>query len=214
MLAVQGPNALNTAGKIIPVPPTFKHHTFFVAEYEGTQAMVSHTGYTGEDGVEIIAENSVIVKLWDAILEAGKEDGIAPAGLAARDLLRIESGYSLYGHEIDETTDPLSAGLGWVVKMDGREFIGKKALQGLKPKRKRIMFKVDGKSIPRQGCKLLVDGKEAGLVTSGTFSPALQKPMGIGYISNEEWSVRPEGKLTVEVRGKELPAEIYKPRAK
>jgi aminomethyltransferase len=214
MLAVQGPNAIKTTAKVISIPEPFKRNRFFVAEYEGTQLMVSRTGYTGEDGVEIIAVNDVIVKLWDAVLEAGRDYGIAPAGLAVRDLLRIESGYSLYGHELDEKTDPLSAGLSWVVKMEGREFIGKKALQNLKPTKKRISFMVEGKSIPRQGCKLLVGGKEAGVVTSGTFSPALQKPIGIGYISIEELSALPKGGLRVEIRGKELPAEIYKPAAK
>ncbi len=214
MLALQGPRALAVASRVLKLPETFKHHSFFEAEYEGARAVVSRTGYTGEDGVEIIVENKAVVRLWDALLRVGKEDGVAPTGLAARDLLRIEAGYSLYGHELDENTDPVSAGLSWVVKPDGREFIGKKAIQSLKPTRKRMSFVVEGRSIPRQGCKLFVDEKEAGMVTSGTFSPSLQKPVGIGYISTEEWSVSGGGRLTVEIRGRRTPARVYSPHIK
>ncbi|MBI3581077.1 MAG: glycine cleavage system aminomethyltransferase GcvT [Nitrospinae bacterium] len=214
MLALQGPRAVAVASKVLTFPETFNHHAFFEAEYEGARAVVSRTGYTGEDGVEIIVENKAVVRLWDALLEAGKEEGVAPTGLAARDLLRIEAGYSLYGHELDENTDPVSAGLSWVVKPEGREFIGKKALQGVKPTRKRISFVAEGRGIPRQGCKLFVDEKEAGAVTSGTFSPSLQKPVGIGYISAEEWSVSKGGRLTVEIRGRRTPVKVYRPHLK
>ncbi len=214
MLALQGPKAVAVASKVLKFPETFKHHSFFEVEYEGARAIVSRSGYTGEDGVEIIVETEAVVSLWDALMGAGKEEGIAPTGLAARDLLRIEAGYSLYGHELDENTDPISAGLSWVVKLEEREFVGKKAIQSLKTTKTRISFVVEGRSIPRQGYKLFVDEKEAGVVTSGTFSPSLQKPIGIGYISAKEWAVSTERRLSVEIRGRLTPVKVYRPHIK
>ncbi|MBI3794580.1 MAG: glycine cleavage system aminomethyltransferase GcvT [Nitrospinae bacterium] len=211
MLAVQGPKAVAIASKIIAIPKNLKYYNFFTVMRDGNELIVSRTGYTGEDGVEIIAKNDDIVKLWDALFEAGKSEGIAPAGLAARDLLRIEAGYSLYGHELDEKTDPLSAGLSWVVKMEGREFVGKAVLKNFGRDNKRICFAMEGKAVPRQGYKLLTNGKESGFVTSGTFSPVLQKPFGIGYILGEGGNAPLDGSLTVEIRGREIPAKIVKP---
>ncbi len=208
LLAIQGPKSVGIAAKIMDIPQDLKYYHFCVVEWGGSQLIVSRTGYTGEDGLELMVETGKTVELWDALLEAGKDEGIAHAGLAARDLLRIESGYSLYGHELDEKTDPISAGLSWVVKMNGRDFIGKAALEKLKPARKKIAFTLEGKNIPRQGFIIRAGGKEVGAVTSGTFSPVLQKPIGIGYIAiggNHTGE-----NLAVEVRGKEIPAAVCK----
>ncbi|MBI5178906.1 MAG: glycine cleavage system aminomethyltransferase GcvT [Nitrospinae bacterium] len=209
LIAVQGPLAAGIVAKVAPFPADLKYYHFCLAEWRGTQLLVSRTGYTGEDGVEIMVETARTAELWDALMEAGKDQGLAPAGLAVRDVLRIESGYSLYGHELDETADPISAGLSWVVKMDGHDFIGKPALQNLKPSRKKIAFIMEGKNIPRQGFHLKVDGAECGVVTSGTFSPVLQKPVGIGYISADR-GLAPGSRLSVDIRGKEAPASVCK----
>ncbi len=127
MLALQGPRAVAVASRVVKLPETFKHHSFFETEYEGTRAVISRSGYTGEDGVEIIVETEAVVSLWDALMGAGKEEGIAPTGLAARDLLRIEAGYSLYGQDMNDKTSPLEAGLNSFIDWD-KNFIGKDAL--------------------------------------------------------------------------------------
>ena len=210
LLALQGPNALDILGKLVEVPQPFDYYSFYRTQYGGAELIVSRTGYTGEDGVEIYLKPEKAVSLWDALMDAG--GGLMPTGLAARDLLRIEAGYPLYGHELDEETDPITAGLKWAVKMDKRDFIGKSALIELKPKRKKIGLVMEGRSVPRQDYPIIVDGEKAGGITSGTFSPVLQKPIGIGYISlhkkMEKGRLRPGQKLAVEIRGKEEPAQI------
>jgi len=208
LLAIQGPKAAAIAAKIVDFPEGLAYYHFHVSEWRGSPLIVSRTGYTGEDGLELMVETGKTADLWDALMAAGKNEGLAPAGLAVRDLLRIEAGYSLYGHELDETTDPLSAGLSWVVKMSGHDFIGKAVLEKLKPARRKIAFTMEGRNIPRQGFTLKVDGREAGVVTSGTFSPVLQKPIGIGYIAIEEGRLAKH--LTVEIRGREIPVALCK----
>lgn len=208
LLALQGPKAVAIAAAVTAFPQELKYYHFALASFEGVEVIVSRTGYTGEDGVELMAPAEKTAALWDALMAAGKDAGIAPCGLAVRDLLRIEAGYSLYGHELDADIDPLTAGLRWVVKMD-HEFIGKGALEGLIPARKKIAFTLEGKNIPRQGFSLLVDGVPAGTVTSGTFSPSLQKPIGIGYIAADK-GVSPGGTIAVDIRGKQVSARVCK----
>ena len=180
LLALQGPTALDILGRLLEVPQPFDYYSFYQTQFGGADLIVSRTGYTGEDGVEIYLHPEKAPLLWDALMDAG---GLMPTGLAARDLLRIEAGYPLYGHELDEATDPITAGLKWAVKMDGPDFIGKSALMELKPERKKIGLVMEGRSVPRQKYPIIIDGEKAGEITSGTFSPVLQKPIGIGYIS-------------------------------
>ena len=198
--------------KLAQVPEKFGYYTFYETTIGGDAVIVSRTGYTGEDGLEIYLKTDKTLSLWDALTEAGKDFGLSPAGLAARDLLRIEAGYPLYGHELDEESDPVSCGLGWAVKMDAADFIGKSSLIDLKPTKKRIGIVMEGRSVPRQGYPIIIDGQKAGVITSGTFSPVLQKPIGIGYIflnKNLELKRLKRGnKLSVEIRGKEAAGEI------
>ena len=208
MLALQGPKAVAMAASVMSFSKELKYYHFALAAFEGAEVIVSRTGYTGEDGVELLVPAEKTAALWDALMAAGKDGGIAPCGLAARDLLRIEAGYSLYGHELDADIDPLTAGLRWVVKMD-HDFIGKAALEGVIPARKKVAFTLEGKNIPRQGFPLLVNGVPAGAVTSGTFSPSLQKPVGIGYIA-ADMGVSPGVTIAVDIRGKQVPALVRK----
>lgn len=212
LIALQGPKALEIFNKLARVSETLGYYTFYETDLGGAKIIVSRTGYTGEDGLEIYLTADKTVSLWDALMEAGKDFGLSPAGLAARDLLRIEAGYPLYGHELDEDTDPVSAGLKWAVKMDAADFIGKSSLIDLKPAKKKIGVVMEGRSVPRQGYPIIMNGEKAGVITSGTFSPVLQKPVGIGYIFlNKNLGankLKRGNKLSVEIRGKEAAGEI------
>lgn len=148
--------------------------------------VLSRTGYTGEDGFEIYSENKNGTRLWKAIFAAGREYEIEPIGLGARDTLRLEMKMCLYGNDIDKTTNPMEAGLGWIVKLDKKDFIGKDRLMKIKAegvKRRLVAFEGKGKGIPRPHFKIMRDEKEVGHVTSGTFSPSLKKGIGLGYIA-------------------------------
>jgi len=212
LIALQGPKAIEIFNKLTQVPKTLGYYTFFETDFGGAKIIVSRTGYTGEDGLEIYLPTKNTLSLWDALMEAGKDFGLSQAGLAARDLLRIEAGYPLYGHELDEDTDPISAGLKWAVKMDAADFTGKSSLIGLIPAKKKIGIVMEGRSVPRQGYPIIIDGKKSGVITSGTFSPVLQKPIGIGYIflnkNLEVKRLKRGNKLSVEIRGKEAAGEI------
>lgn len=212
LLALQGPKTVAIFKRIAGLPDKFPYYTFYKTTLGGANLIVSRTGYTGEDGLEIFAPPEKTVWLWDKLMDAGKNEGLLPAGLAARDLLRIEAGYSLYGHELDEDIDPFAAGLSWVVKMNASDFLGKAALGKLKPLKKKIGIRMEGKGIPRQGYPIMVNGKKAGEVTSGTFSPVLQKPIGIGYIAlNGNGDIKSAGegvKIHVEIRGKQVAATV------
>ncbi|MEE8484065.1 MAG: glycine cleavage system aminomethyltransferase GcvT [Nitrospinota bacterium] len=211
LLALQGPKAVEIFSRIVPIPDSLKYYHFMPVTARMAEVTVSRTGYTGEDGLEILLKNEDAQMMWDAILEAGKDDGLIPTGLAARDLCRIEAGYPLYGHELDEGTDPISAGLKWVVKKDKGDFIGRSAIEALKPAKKRIAFTMEGRNIPREGYPIAVNGDEIGAVTSGTFSPVLQKPIGMGYISLQGITGPQTGdKIEINIRGKQAPAVICK----
>ncbi|MFN3394627.1 MAG: glycine cleavage T C-terminal barrel domain-containing protein, partial [Candidatus Thermochlorobacter sp.] len=165
--------------------------------------IVSRTGYTGEDGFELCFPNEFAERLWNGLLEAGKEFGIKPIGLGARDTLRLEMGYALYGHEIDETTNPIEAGLGWITKLNKPSFKGKEACLEAKanPKRKLVGFEMSGRAIARQGFEITTQsGETIGKVCSGTLSPTLNKPIGTGYVALEH--SEPNSLIYITVRGK------------
>jgi aminomethyltransferase len=175
-------------------------------------AIISRTGYTGEDGFELYFDAGDAVHLWRRLLEVGNEDGIAPAGLGARDSLRLERGYALSGHDLDERRTPLEAGLGWVVKFDTGDFVGRDALLRLKEKgvRERLAgFVLDDRGFPRHGYVVRVDGEPVGEVTSGIHSPMLQKGIGMAYLPVE--NAKPGSRLEVAIRDRPVPAEVVRP---
>jgi aminomethyltransferase len=212
LLAVQGRNAQATLQKLTDLNLSeIKYYWFREVVLAGVPTVVSRTGYTGEDGFEVGFNAGESEKVWNAILEAGTEFEIEPIGLGARDTLRLEMKYCLYGNDIDETTNPLEAGLGWITKLDKGEFIGREAIAKVKEKgvsRKLVGFELKERAFPRPGYKILKDGKEVGYVTSGTFSPSLEKGIGIGYINKPYYEVGTS--ITLSIRGKEIPAEVVK----
>jgi aminomethyltransferase len=212
LLAVQGRNAQATLQKLTRLDlKTIKYYWFTETELVGVPVLISRTGYTGEDGFEVMMANSHAVQSWDAIMEAGKEFSIEPIGLGARDTLRLEVKFCLYGNDIDQTTNPIEAGLGWITKIDKGEFIGKAAIAQMKangPKRKLVGFELPGKNIARHGYAILKDGNNIGHVTSGTFAPSLQKAIGMGYVAVEHSAIDTE--ITIDIRGRMAPARIVK----
>lgn len=188
MIAIQGPASQTITSKITKIDLTSLRYYFFTSgEIVGIpNLMISRTGYTGEDGFEIYAESEDIGKIWSALLDAGQSAGIAPIGLGARDTLRLEAGMPLYGHEIDDNTNPLEAGLGWAVKfVPGKDFIGRRPLEEIQakgPSRKLVGFTTESKRVPRQGYPVIENDKEVGRICSGSPSPTLNTNIGTGYI--------------------------------
>jgi aminomethyltransferase len=187
-----------------------KYYNFNEGKILNTNAIISRTGYTGELGFEIYFEGDeeTAVKIWNAIFESGKQFDIKCCGLGARDSLRLEMGYCLYGNDIDETTNPLEAGLGWITKLDKEFFIGKDALLKIKQegiKRQLKGFELIEKGIPRHGNLIFQKNKQIGFVTSGTQSPVLNKPIGLGYfdINTDEKEI-----FEIDNRGKKLKAKF------
>ena len=188
-IAIQGPKALDTLQKMTATPlASIKYYHFTDGEVAGAWARIARTGYTGEDGFEIYIAPDEAPGIWDKILEAGAEFGIKPCGLGARNTLRLESKMALYGHEIDASINPLEADLGWIVKFDKDNFVGKAALEKQKANglsRKLIGFEMTGRGIGRDGYEVWLDGKPAGFVTSGGPSPTLNKNIGLCYLPVE-----------------------------
>lgn len=213
LLAIQGPKAAEAMQPLTEVDlANMKFYTFEVAKFAGVEnVIISATGYTGSGGFEIYFKNEDAQTIWDRIFEAGADYGIKPIGLAARDTLRLEMGFCLYGNDIDDTTSPIEAKLGWITKFT-KEFINAEALKHQKeqgPKRKLIGFELDERGIPRQGYDIVDDnGKVIGTVTSGTMSPSLEKGIGLGYVPAELAS--PGSKIYIQVRKKALPATVVK----
>ena len=214
LLALQGPNAfevLESAAGLdasdIPYYQFRRHDGLFGAE----RAIVSHTGYTGERGVELYLSPDAAGAAWDALVEAGA----TPAGLGARDTLRLEAGYCLYGHELTDDTTPLEAGLGWVVKPDAADFVGRDALASQKAggvPRRLVGLVVEGRGIPRAGYPVVDgEGHEIGTVTSGSQSPTLGQGVALALVANDPEHVAPGARLGVSVRGRVLPATVTKP---
>lgn len=213
-IAVQGPKAYELVEKVIPGFRSDKlaSFCFLDTQYAGEQCMIAKTGYTGEKGFEIFVDKKVGQDLWYDLLAKGKNLGVLPIGLGARDTLRTEMKYSLYGHEITDETFPHEAGLNWVVKADKKDFIGKNAILLAKEqgyRHKLVGFKLKGRGIPRQSYLLFSgDDQEIGWVTSGTLSPSLNESIGIGYIKPEFAKI---GSIfNVQIRGKFIPAEVVK----
>jgi aminomethyltransferase len=197
LIAVQGPRSLERLG--LADAPAF---TFAEAELDGIPCMINRTGYTGEQGVELLVMNEDAVSLWDAVLARGAK----PCGLGARDTLRLEVCYPLHGNDIGPDTDAISAGLGWVCDLD-KEFTGVEELRRIKaegPARKLVPFVMTEGGIPRQGMAIL-DGGE---VTSGSHSPMLERGIGMGYVQADH--AAPGSTLTIDVRGRELPAQVVR----
>jgi len=185
-LAIQGPKARATLQKLTPVElGAVKYYWFTDGEVCGTPARIAHTGYTGEDGFEIYVPPSESEHIWNEVVAAGGEFGIKPCGLGARNTLRLEAKMALYGHEIDASISPLEADLGWIVKLDKGEFVGREALlrqQANGLKRKLVGFEMRGRGIGRDGYEVFLDGAPAGWVTSGSPSPTLNKNIGLCYL--------------------------------
>ncbi len=205
MIAVQGPQAVAVISKLFKVP---ERHQVSETVFSNQKVFICRTGYTGEDGVEIVAPNGIIENLTDAVMKEGQTFGILPCGLGARDTLRLEAGYLLYGNDIDDNHSPLEAGVSWVVKFEKGDFIGKQALleqknRGLK--QKLTAFKMTDRGIPRHGFKILCDGKAVGELNSGTYSPTLKTGIAMGYVPTGL-----SGKFAIECNGKPVAAEIVK----
>lgn len=214
LLAVQGPHSLAALQKLTSVNlPAIDYYHFTRGKLAGVDMIISRTGYTGELGFELYfdAEVALAKKVWEAVFQAGREFGIAPVGLGARDTLRLEMGYCLYGNDIDQTTNPLEAGLGWITKLSKGDFVGKDVIKKVKdegPKRRLVGFTLSEKAVARHGYPLSVNGTAIGHVTSGTFSPSLECAIGLGYVTTGFDEV---GKtVQVAIRGKEVAASIVK----
>lgn len=213
LLALQGPEAEKVLSQLTDLDlSNIRFYWATLGKVAGIDMIFSRTGYTGEDGFELYTGPEKAVPLWDALMEAAKEFEIEPIGLAARDSLRLEMKYMLYGNDIDQTTNPLEAGLGWIVRLDKGDFIGREPIVKMKKdgvKRKLVPFVLKGKGFPRKGYEIHKNDKKIGFVTSGTFSPSLEKGIGLGYVAVEH-SKRGE-ELDIMIRGKAEKAEIIKP---
>ena len=212
LLSVQGPKAEGLVQRLADTDVTrVLYYHFTRGKVAGVPTIISRTGYTGEDGFELYVPAGQAERLWYALLDAGKPDGIRPIGLGARDTLRLEMKFALYGNDIDQTTNPLEAGLGWVVKPAKGEFIGRSAIEDLRAagvKRKLVGFEMVERAVPRHGYRLLKNGAEAGVVTSGSFGPGVEKYIGIGYVWSDLAAVGTE--LGIEIRGQGHPAQVVK----
>jgi aminomethyltransferase len=213
LLAVQGPKACATLQKLTDINlAEMQYYTFQKGKFDGVDNMlISATGYTGAGGFEIYFENQFAEKIWKDIFAAGEEFGIKPIGLGARDTLRLEMGFCLYGNDIDDTTSPLEAGLGWITKFS-KDFTNSAALKEQKEKgvsRKLVGFEMVDRGIPRHGYDVVdANGNKIGIVTSGTQSPTLQKPIGIAYVPPNLAVENSE--IFISIRDKNLKAKVVK----
>ena len=213
LFAVQGPNALSVLQKLTDVNLSeMPYYTFKIGNMAGfSEIIISNTGYTGAGGFEIYVENKNALAMWNAIFKAGESVGIQPVGLGARDTLRTEMGYCLYGHDIDDTTSPIEAGLGWITSFN-KDFISKDFHAAIKvagPKKKLVGFEMIDRGIPRQHYPILnAAGEAIGEVTSGTQSPNLSKGIGMGYVETSQSAVGTE--IFISIRDKSLKAQIVK----
>lgn len=210
LMALQGPAASQILAPHTDVTlDDLRYYGFARGTAFGVDAIVSRTGYTGEDGFELYLAPAEAPGVWGQLIAAGAPDGLVPAGLGARDTLRLEAGMALYGHEIDDSRTPYDAGLGWVVKMAKGGFIGREHLVVQKAAGtavKLVGFEVEGRGIAREGASVMVDGKSVGEVTSGTFAPTLEKAIGTAYVPAR--LAEPGTELALQVRRRTLPARI------
>ena len=213
LLAIQGPKAVEAMQSLTEVNlADIKFYHFEVAPFAGIEnVIISATGYTGSGGFEIYCKNEEVKQVWDKVLEAGADFGIKPIGLAARDTLRLEKGYCLYGNDINDTTSPLEAGLGWVTKFT-KDFINSENLKAQKEagiQKKLVGFEMIERGIPRHDYPIVdTEGNEIGVVTSGTMSPTMNKGIGMGYVPTELSS--PDSEILVQIRNKQIKAKVVK----
>ncbi len=216
-IAVQGPKGLATLQKLTAVNlSAIKYYWFTDGEVSGAPARIARTGYTGEDGVEIYIAPSEAPRLWNELLAAGEEFGIRPCGLGARNTLRLEAGMALYGHELTASINPLEANLGWIVKMDKGDFVGRAALEKAQLTRTLAGFEMQERGIGRDGYEVWIAGKPAGWVTSGGPSPTLNKNIGLCYLPTQSSSIGTAIQIIIRntpVEAITVPAPFYK-RAK
>jgi len=212
-IALQGPDAISILQQMTTVPlGEIKYYHFTEDKVDGVDAIISRTGYTGEDGFEVYAAPDKAEQLWNKMLEVGKygeEYGVLPCGLAARNTLRLEAGMALYGHEIDDTITLLEANLGWICKLNKGDFVGREALQKQKQEgvqRKLVGFEVTDRGIARDGQEVVIDGLRVGRVTSGSPAPFLKKNIGMAYVPAD---LANEGRaIEIDVRGRLVGAQI------
>ena len=213
LLAIQGPKAIEAMQSITSHDlSAIKFYNFVVGDFAGVEhVIISATGYTGSGGFEIYCKNSDAKQIWDKVFEAGADFGIKPIGLAARDTLRLEMGYCLYGNDIDDTTSPIEAGLGWITKFT-KDFTNSEAIKAEKERgieNKLIAFELDERGIPRQGYDIVDhNGNKIGRVTSGTMSPSLGKGIGLGYVPKVFADFH--SKINIQIRKKAIPATVIK----
>ena len=215
-LAVQGPKAILALQKLTDIDlSSIPYYTFKVGKFAGEEnVIISNTGYTGAGGFELYFYPNVADTIWKAVFEAGEEFDIKPIGLGARDTLRLEMGFCLYGNDLDDTTSPIEAGLGWITKfIEGKEFINRPMLEKQKAEgvtRKLVGFEMVDRGIPRQGYDLVnSDGEKIGIVTSGTMSPTRKIGIGMGYVKPEYSKADTE--ICIDMRGRKLKAVVVKP---
>ncbi len=213
LVAVQGPESRNLLQTLTPVDlSTIKYYRAVHGSVADRKMIISRTGYTGELGFELYMDTGSSLHVWNTIMDTGQNYDIQPAGLGARDTLRLEKMMCLYGNDITKDTNPIEAGLGWITKLDKGDFIGRDVLASVKeqgPKRRLRGFELSGKGIPRHGYTIVKNGNEIGEVTSGSFSPLLSKGIGIGYVQKEFTDIGAE--IEISIRGKSIPATIIKP---
>ncbi|WP_437206672.1 glycine cleavage system aminomethyltransferase GcvT [Planctomicrobium sp. SH664] len=210
MIAIQGPKSQELLQPLTDCDlASIKYYRAAQGTVMGFPAVISRTGYTGEDGFEITVDNAQGEQVWAKLMEAGEPDGIAACGLGCRDTLRLEAAMPLYGHEMDESVDPFTAALGFGVKLNKGDFIGREALDKISQQEdlpQRVGLKLDGKRIARQGAELIVNDRSVGYVTSGTFSPTLEVSLAMGFLPAEY--AAPGTRVEVDIRGKREPATV------
>lgn len=214
LLAIQGPKAQKILQKLTDTDlSAIPYYHFTLGSIDGiANVIISNTGYTGSGGFEIYFPNPYAAQLWNKILDTGKEEGILPCGLAARDTLRLEKGFCLYGNDIDDTTSPLEAGLGWITKLSKGDFVDSEFLKKQKEEgisRKLVGFELQEKGVPRHGYEVVDrEGNQIGEVTSGTMSPMKKTGIGLAYIDHPHFSTGSE--IFIRVRNKDIPAKVVK----
>jgi aminomethyltransferase len=213
LLAIQGPSAAMVMSPLIGDMTSLQYYHFKEVRIDEHSCLISRTGYTGEDGFEVIVDEdeSVLQKEWEIVREVVLSAGGHVCGLGARDLLRLEAGYALWGNEIDEQTDPYSAGLGWVVEVDKGSFVGQDALKQMKqspPERRLVTIVVEGPRVPRHGADIIAGGNQIGCVTSGSFSPLTESGVALGYVKRG-WDT-PGTAIQVDIGGRLYPAQVHK----
>ncbi len=209
-LAVQGPNSLQLVAELAEEDLSgLRYYRFLRGTVSGHEAIISRTGYTGEAGCELYVSPRSAVAVWKSLFEAGGPYGLQPVGLAARNTLRLEMTYALYGNDISDQTTPLEAGLSWIVKLGKGDFIGREALLNQHQtgvSRKLVGFEITGRGVPRDHYPVFVSGRQTGEVTSGSYSPTLQRGIGLTYLPSDKGA--PGRDLEIEIRGRKVQAEV------